>query len=351
MRYLPINQIQQDMILGQELYDGRGNLLLPKYTKLTEDHISYIIFHGITGLCIDDSFSRDAEIREVLEPEVRRETLRIISNLFQRTLDGDTLTDPEEDELRKKVEKVVASVLDNQDVLYNLLELKTFDDYTYCHSTSVAVIAGVLGAKCCLNEEQLKDLVMAGFLHDIGKVYVDEDIINAPRRLTETERAKVMDHPRLGYEFLKENYNFHETVNRSVYEHHEWYNGGGYPCRKKNQDILYLARILKVADVFDAMTSNRSYHSPYLPSEVMEYIMARSGMEFDPEVVDVATKELSVYPVGCEVELSNGAHALVIRNHRGYSLRPTIKHLETGEIMDLSDNRKSWSITITRLLM
>ena len=106
-----------------------------------------------------------------------------------------------------------------------------------------------------------------------------------------------------------------------------------------------------MADVFDAMTSNRSYHSPYLPSEVMEYIMARSGMEFDPEVVDVATKELSVYPVGCEVELSNGAHALVIRNHRGYSLRPTIKHLETGEIMDLSDNRKSWSITITKLLV
>ncbi|MCR5639903.1 MAG: HD-GYP domain-containing protein [Lachnospiraceae bacterium] len=351
MRYLPMNQIKKDMILGQELYDGRGNLLLPKYTKLTDDHISYIIFQGITGLYIDDSFSRDVEVREVLEPEVRRDTLRMINHLFQRALEGQCLTEPEEDELRCKVECVVNQVLDEQDVLYNLLDLKTYDDYTYCHSTDVAVVAGVLGAKCGLGDQQLHELVTAGFLHDIGKVYVNAEIINAPRRLTETERAQVMDHPRLGYEYLKENYHFSDAVTQCVYEHHEWYNGGGYPCRKKDKDISFLARILKVADVFDAMTSNRSYHAPYLPSEVMEYIMARSGMEFDPDVVTVATRELSIYPVGCEVELSTGAHALVIRNHRGYTLRPTIKHLETGEIIDLSDNRKSWNITITKLLM
>lgn len=351
MRYLPMNQIKKDMILGQELYDGKGNLLLPKYTKLTDDHISYIVFQGITGLYIDDSFSKKIEIHEVLEPEVRRETLRVIHHLFHRTMEGEPITEPEEDELRDKVERVVSEVLSNQDVLYNLLELKTYDNYTYCHSTNVAVVAGVLGAKCCLNEDQLRDLVMAGFLHDIGKVYIDEDIINAPRRLTESERAKVMDHPRLGYEFLTEHYNFNEAVTRCVYEHHEWYNGGGYPCRKKNKDILFLSRILKVADVFDAMTSNRSYHAPYLPSEVMEYIMARSGMEFDPEVVDVATRELSIYPVGCEVELSTGEHAIVVKNHRGYALRPTIKMLRTGEVMDLSDNRKSWNMTITKLLI
>jgi HD-GYP domain-containing protein (c-di-GMP phosphodiesterase class II) len=351
MRYLPINQVQKGMILGQELYDGKGNLLLPKYTKLTADHISYITFQGITGIYIDDTFSKEVEIREVLEPAVRRETLRAINNLFCRALEGEPITEPEEVALRAKVEKVVSEVLDDQDVLYNLLELKTFDGYTYSHSANVAVVAAVLGAKCCLDESQLKELTMAGFLHDIGKVYVDAEIINAPRRLTEIERAKVMDHPRLGYEFLRENYHFSETVDRCVYEHHEWYNGGGYPCRKKSNDILFLARILKVADVFDAMTSNRSYHAPYLPYEVMEYIMARSGMEFDPEVVDVASKELSIYPVGCEVELSTGAHAIIVRNHRGYSMRPTIKMCDGGEVVDLSDSSKNRNITITRLLM
>ncbi|MCR5000058.1 MAG: HD domain-containing protein [Lachnospiraceae bacterium] len=351
MRYLPMSQIRKDMILGQELYDGKGNMLLPKYTKLTDDHISYIVFQGINGLYIDDSFSKNVEIREVLQPEVRKEALRLIRNLFLRASEGEVLTEPEEDELRLKVESVVTEVLENQDIMYNLLELKTYDDYTYCHSTNVAVVSGVLGAKCCLNRDQLKHLVMAGFLHDIGKVYVDAEIINAPRRLTEQERAKVMDHPRMGYEFLREHYNFPEEVNRCVYEHHEWYNGGGYPCRKKNKDLLFLSRILKVADVYDAMTSNRSYHAAYLPAEVAEYIMARSGMEFDPEVVDVASKEIALYPVGCEVELSSGAHALVVRNHRGYGMRPTIKMLDTGEIIDLSDNRKSWNLTIMRLLM
>jgi HD-GYP domain-containing protein (c-di-GMP phosphodiesterase class II) len=99
------------------------------------------------------------------------------------------------------------------------------------------------------------------------------------------------------------------------------------------------------------MTSKRAYHDPYLPSEVLEYIMGRSGMEFDPEVVKTMVWELCVYPVGCEVELSNGEYALVVENHKGYSLRPTVKMIKSGRIIDLTSDRNAWNLTIVKLLI
>lgn len=349
MRYMPLGQLKNGMILGQEIHDANGRMLLAKNTTLTQENISYITFLGIQGVYIDDNFSKDVQIQEVVRPEVRQTAVTLVQNIFMRTSEGE-LPDQEQ-EIKEKVEEIVGDVLENEDVMYNLIEIKTYDGYTYFHSANVAILAGVIGAKCGLDKEELEDLVTAGFLHDIGKVFISSDIINAPRRLTEEERIKMMDHPRKGYEFLLENYDFPERVTTAVYEHHEWYNGNGSPCHKKGKELTVCSRILKAADVYDAMTSRRSYHAPYLPSEVMEYIMGRSGMEFDPRIVKVMMRELCVYPVGCEVELSDGRRGVVIENHRGYVLRPTVKLLEGGTIVDLAQDRKYWNVTITKLMM
>lgn len=349
MRYYSIDQIREGMILGQELHDASGEMLLAKFTKLTTENISYLAFLGLPGIYVDDHFSKEVEIQEVVRPEVRKSAVRVVRNIFNQAAGEDTPVG--EMHLRENVEHIVGDVLGNDDVMLNLVEVRTYDDYTYFHSANVAILAGILGAKAKLDEKSLSNLVTAGFLHDIGKIFVNPDIINAPRQLTEEERIDMMDHPRRGYEFLLGNYDFPEEVLEAVYEHHEWHNGTGYPRRLKGDGISKLARILKVADVYDAMTSRRSYHDPYLPSDVVEYIMGRSGMEFDPETVKILAEELPVYPVGCEVELSDGRRAIVAENHRGYVLRPTIKLLEDGSLLNLLDDSGTWNITITRLLL
>ena len=102
--------------------------------------------------------------------------------------------------------------------------------------------------------------------------------------------------------------------------------------------------------MYDAMTGKRSYHDPYLPSDVLEYIMGRDGMEFDPIVVQLMSRELCLYPVGCEVELSDGRKALVIENHKGAIQRPKIKIEATREVIDLAEDR-SWNLTIVKLFL
>ena len=161
----------------------------------------------------------------------------------------------------------------------------------------------------------------------------------------------MMRHPQIGYDILTDKFNFDEEINEAVLQHHEWYNGGGYPNHIDYREILQIARLLKCADVFDAMTTKRPYHAPYLPSEVLEYIMGRSGMEFDPGIVAVMTSELCVYPVGCEVILSNGRHGIVKENHRGFVLRPTVKMLDDGSIINLLNDSATRKITITRVVM
>ena len=348
MRYLPVNQLKEGMLLGQELQDINGQMLLKRHTKLTKENISYISFLEVEGIYIDDDISKDVEIKEVIEPEVKRASLQLVSEVF-----GDLTGDVGEkgNEILENVTRVVDNVLSNRDVVYNMMEVRTYDNYTYVHSVNVGILTGVIGAKLGLSEEQLRNAVTAGFLHDIGKVFIDDEILNAPRRLTEEERVRMMDHPREGYEFLMEHYDFPREVLMGIYEHHEWYDGGGYPCRKTGKETGIISRIIKAADVYDAMTSKRAYHDPYLPSEVMEYIMGRSGMEFDPDVVKTMVWELCVYPVGCEVELSNGEYAIVVENHKGYSLRPTVKMISTGRIIDLTADRNAWNLTIVKLMV
>lgn len=349
MRYVKVSLLREGMIVGQDIASANGKVFLKKNSELTMDNISYLSFIGIQGIYIDDEFSKEAEIKDLVRPEVRNNALRLVHQFFRKS-DGGPLPESEK-HILENVQQVVNDVLSNKDVMYNLVEVKSYDDYTYFHSVNVGILAGIIGMKCKLDRTTIEDLVTAAFLHDIGKIFIDIEIIHAPRRLNDQERIRMMEHPRLGYELLEKNFRFPESVNRTVLEHHEWYNGLGYPNHRGGNDLLFTSRVLKAADVYDAMTSKRPYHPPYLPSEVMEYIMGRSGMEFDPAIVEVMSRSMCVYPVGCEVELSNSERAIVISNHEGYVLRPTVKLIRTGDVIDLQSDHDALNLTIVKLMM
>lgn len=355
MRYVPVDNLKPGMILGQEIYDASGKTLLIKGGPITEENIGYIAFMGILGVYIVDEAAREAKPEGIVNSRVRRDAVAVVNKFFNRAA-GDASKEKygvsiseEEAAIQESVSAVVHDVLSDEAVMNNCIEVRTYDGYTFFHSADVAILAGVIAEKCGLSEDDVRDVVTAGFLHDVGKVFVNPDIINAPRRLTDEERVKMMEHPDKGYNYLKINYDFSEPVLRAVHEHHEWYNGEGYPQKLRKKQILFISRVLKAADVYDAMTSRRVYHAPYLPGEVIEYMMGRSGMEFDPDIVSVMMKELCVYPAGCEIELSDGRQAIVIENHKGNVLRPTVTVLDTGETLDLLHDRSCRALTITKL--
>ena len=285
MRYLPTSKLTPGMALGQDIYDGAGRLLLAKHLLLSEEYISNLEFLGFPGIYIDDEFTQGIEIQQVLNPQVRSQALKVVHDMFA----FDAASDAEEDmpvseiKIQKTIERIVENILSNGDIMCNVLDIKNYDDYIYYHSINVAMMSVLLGANYGMNEESLYQLTTAAILHDIGKRFLDIGIINADHALTEEETQLLRKHPELGADYLKGNYHFSALVYAGVMQHHENYDGSGYPSNLAGKEIPIGARILRVCDVFCALSQERSYRKAFDKHTVME-LMIDEIKNFDLEV-------------------------------------------------------------------
>lgn len=349
MRYLQTSKLKPGMALGQDIYDGAGRLLWPKHLLLSPEYISNLEFLGYPGIYIDDEFTKGIEIQQILSPQVKRQALNLVHKMF--AFDEEVEDVPvSELKIKKTVESMVESLLSNGDVMCNVLDIKNYDDYIYYHSINVAMMSAILGIRCGLDQENLYQLTSAAMMHDIGKKLIDVDIANEKRKLSLQERKMLKEHPKLGADYLRGNYSFSDCINASVAQHHENYDGSGYPFGKGGDNISLFARIIRVADQFDMMISKQPGKKEMSPSDAVEYIMAGMGTKFDPKLVQLFVKKIAVYPVGCEVALSNGRCGVVARNFEGFFLRPLVKIMKTGEMVNLCDDPKYRNVTIIKMI-
>lgn len=350
MRYLPTSKLMPGMALGQDIYDGSGRLLLAKHLLLSAEYISNLEFLGFPGIYVDDEFTRGIEIQEVISPQVRNQALRMVHDLFAFDVEKEEMP-VNEVKLQKTVESVVEDILSNGDVMCNMMDIKDYDDYIYYHSINVGMLSAMVGASYGLSRIRLSQLTTAAMLHDIGKKFIDPEIVNGAWPLEGKEREVWKQHPKLGSEFLRGSFDFSSVVYTSVLEHHEWYNGQGYPLGKARDDIQLYARIIKMTDCYDSLVTKRPSREAMVPSDAVEYMMAMAGSELDPELVNIFLKRIAVYPVGCEVELSNGQHAVVAKNFKDFALRPLVKVIESGEMLNLRDDIEGRSITVGKMVL
>jgi putative nucleotidyltransferase with HDIG domain len=223
------------------------------------------------------------------------------------------------------VEEVIASVTRNPDALVSLIKLRAYDEYTYTHCINVSVLAVVFGRYLGLDEIRLRQLGSAGLFHDLGKTGVPDEILNKPGRLTEHEFQAIKAHPALGAELLSSQPGVPQEVLRAIREHHEKFNGQGYPQGLKDQTQSSGAQILSLADVYDALTSKRVYKDAVIPVGAMRIMFGMRGRDFSPDMVDSFIKCLGIFPVGSLVRLKNGAVAVVCRSNPREPLLPTVR--------------------------
>lgn len=347
MRYVPMSLVEDGMVLGQDIYDGGGRMLLARHLILNPAYIRSLDEMGFPGIYIDDEFSEDIEIKEIIRPEVKREALGMISTLFMEG--GENRVS--EAAMNRMAKMVVEQVLDNGDAMCNMLDIKKYDDYTYFHSVNVGILATMVGCAMRFSQEQLRDLALAAMLHDIGKRFIPVEVLNKEEELGEEEKAVLRTHPKQGADFLRDKFNFSVYVNQGVMQHHEWYNGHGYPLGRMKEEIPIFARIIALVDVYDALTTNRMYRPAISNSEAVEYLMGSSGRQFDPEILDVFLHKIAIYPVGAQVRLSDGSQAVVMKNYTEMVLRPKIKQMGTSRIIDLAYDPDARNLTIVDMIM
>lgn len=213
--------------------------------------------------------------------------------------------------------------------------MRGYDDMTYTHSMNVALICNVIGTWLHMTPEELNILITCGLLHDIGKLRVPSEIITKPDKLTEDEFAQVRMHPRYGYEILKPK-NLDPRVKLAALQHHERFNGSGYPMKLVGSDIGYFSSIVAVADVYDAMTSNRCYRKGICPFPVIE-MMEREKHLYEPSILYLFMERTIEAYINTEVLLSNGKKGRVVLLNKSFISRPIIM-TEDNETIDLSKN-------------
>lgn len=194
---------------------------------------------------------------------------------------------------KKQLEKIKKQNIAMVSALSKVIELK--DMYTKNHLEGVADISVEIGQRLGLDEDVLEQLWIAGHLHDLGKVQVPTEILNKAGKLTLEEYEVVKKHPEFGYEILK-NLDFGFSLAEVVSQHHERNDGSGYPKGLKDDEIFYLAKIVSVADVVNAMMTDRPYRNRLSNAEVIETLLDAKGTHFDSEIVDACCRYIRLLP-------------------------------------------------------
>lgn len=331
MRYIVIEKAQAGMLLAKSIYDGAGRVLLGAHTVITQEYIAKLGARGLPGIYVEDELAKDIEIEETITQELRN---RGVEALKKGNIDACV----------NVAKEIVDQILEQSVVSLDMVDLRTYDDYTYQHSVNVAVISTIIGMNMSFQYRILQELSIAAILHDIGKSMIDPAILNKADKLTEEEYELVKKHPDFGYEMLRHRLDISACIRAGVLSHHENVDGTGYPQGLSGSQIYVYAKIIHVADVFDALTAKRVYKMPYARSEAVEYLMGSCDRLFDRAVVEAFLMSVPIYPKGTMVRLSNGKEALVVAN-TGNALRPQVR-LQDGEEMNLSTPEKYRNITI-----
>lgn len=322
MRKVNIESVQMGTRLARTIFSSDGGVLLTQGIELRESYIAKLKNHGITNVYIEDDISAGVEAIDVIEDQTRNEAVALIKRTMN---DYNFSVGVNVGEVKKIVNKILDELLENKDILYNLSEIKTVDDYTFEHSVNVCILSLITGIGLGFDLPRLRKLGIGAILHDIGKLCIPREILTKPSQLTVEEFEIIKKHTFLGYELLKKSDMIDLCSAYIAFGHHERFDGSGYPLQLKNENIQIFARIVAVADVYDALTSDRVYRKKLKPNEVYEYITSLGIYHFDPKIIENFVKYVTIYPVGSGVLLNTRERAIVIRDNRFMPTRPVIR--------------------------
>lgn len=379
IKKITIDQLVPGMFVHQIL-EQKGALKVKSQGRVTSDDvITALKKRGVKTLAIDTDKAFNVEERESssaaetcptptstdsvkskkvsLENElVRAEKLHKQGKAIQKLLLASVQKEMPFDASIPKAfsSKLVASVDRNPDALLCLTKIREKDDYLLEHSLNVAILLANFANYLGMSEDEVQDLSYAGFLHDLGKIKIPDEILHKPGRLTDSEMEVMKGHVKYGVDYLKST-EIAPPLIQAISEHHERLDGLGYPAGTKGDDISQAGRMLAIADMYDALTADRVYKSGMSSQRAFSILMSDAPTRLDQSLVQQFIKCLGVYPVGSLVLLSNDRLAMVLEQ-KDSPLTPLVKvfysvrnnHYLTPKDIDLSSDK---TVSITKAVV
>jgi HD-GYP domain-containing protein (c-di-GMP phosphodiesterase class II) len=341
---LPVSHLAPGMKLSRPVYGPQGQMLLNRGMELTTSYILGLRRHNVLAVTVDgvvDLDERDAE--NIMEESVRAQAMASIENWVQATRKQKQFS-MVVDSVNSIVDEIVAGKIPSG----SLAEISTTDAYTFAHSIDVCAFSVYMGLNYGYKKKALLSLGIGSILHDLGKTRVPPEILNKPDRLTEEEFEEIKNHPVFGYDMLiDDTAELDDNSLEIVLNHHERYDGSGYPNGISGDEIGDMATICALSDVYSAMTTDRVYRKAFPANEAYELIMTYGDLHFKMRLIRLFSTCVCPYPVDSLVLLSTGEMGQVMSINRNLPFRPVINMIDSKARVDLS---KELSLVIKRAL-
>lgn len=322
--------------------------------------VKKILDAGIREVYIDTALGLDiadaptaAEVRQELDNEMqqlaekqvalprtsmqeelsRAHKIHSEANLIMRNIMSDVRLGKQVrvEQMEPLVDKMAGSILRNSGALLSLARIKNKDEYTFQHSVGVAALLIAFCRGLGLDEETIRQAGIGGMVHDVGKMQTPDRILNKPGRLTDEEFTVMRHHVVASREILEITPNISQTALQVAAQHHERYDGSGYPNRLKGDQISPIGQMAAIIDVYDAITSDRVYHKGMPPTEALRRMFEWSKFHFKPELVHAFARVVGIYPVGALVRLESGRLAVVVEHRESNMLHPLVRVMFDGK--------------------
>ena len=363
---IPLSDLKEGMKIASNIYNSDEKRIIDIGTVVTKDIIETLKRNSITTVSVMELLDLKKEntvntegtakkpvIRGILEEngkkilkidseevvKAKQNTIEKTKSLYETAKSGGSI---DFDSMKKEVNKMLASILDNKEAHSYLSMLKRKDETMYKHAVDVATLSAITAEELNLTKVDVANIMLGALVHDIGKVLIQESLLTKIN-LTKEEEAIIKKHPTQGYKLVKRD-NLDDNIADIVLEHHEKYDGSGYPFQKDNKDISTYSKIVSVCNTFNNLITKGERGIPCTPDKAVKIIISLAKKEFDSDVVKAFQKAIGFYPNNTRVKLSNGSIARVIEQNPTLPLRPVlsiVKHLDGSvsdglEVVDLS---------------
>lgn len=334
--FINVNEAKPGMKIAEDVFNTNGAVLIAENTVLDSYMIDTIVNMGLIRIKV---YCKDDEMIIVSGTELFREryneNIDNVKGIIRNIFDGKPL-DPRV--LKNVTGSIISMINDNREIVDSISELRDSGEYMYSHCLNVALLSMLIGKWMKFDYKKVKTLVYAGLLHDIGKSKVSPAILNKPGALTDEEFEEVKKHTVYGVNICENITGISEDVLKGILMHHEREDGSGYPFGLKSEQIHEFGKIIAVADIFDAMTSNRSYKDRKSPFNVIDSMQKENFGKLDHRVVSVFLRNIASYYLGDFVKLSTNQIGEIIFINPNDIPRPIIR--VGNSYIDLSKERE-----------
>ncbi len=345
-----LSQAIPGMVVAADVYTKDGSLIMSKDTTLTDRSIARLEFHSIMELTVfsipaalsSDSFrQKETYIERIKKSESFQRFHQAYQNTvgdLKNSLDGIAHHQkvPDIDKLLSDTERILSHCDSNTDLFHMLHCMREYDDSTYMHSLNVSLFCNIIGRWLHFNPEDLEVITLCGLLHDIGKLAIPPQIMLKPAKLTTEEFNTIKTHTIRGYNLLK-NQPVDLRIKHAALMHHERCDGSGYPYGFRSEQIDPFAKLVAIADVYDAMTCARVYRGPMCPFEVLSIFESEGLTKYDPKYIMIFLEGIAQTYISNSVKLNNDMIGEIVLINKLDLSRPVIKI--SSQFIDLSKNR------------